>query len=135
MVFGEILKVECIKVVQDLQKFHLDTHGWDDIGYNFLVGGDGAAYEGRGWEKQGAHTKNYNVNAIGIAFIGTFNKVTPPEEQLKAFKNLLQWGIDSQKLDENYKLFGHRQFSPTSSPGQILYDIIKSYPHWSENIN
>ncbi|XP_055686888.1 peptidoglycan-recognition protein LF-like [Lutzomyia longipalpis] len=127
--------VDCIKIVKDLQKFHMDTHGWDDIGYNFLVGGDGSAYEGRGWEKQGAHTKNYNVNAIGIAFIGTFNKVTPPEEQLRAFRNLLQWGIDSKKLDEMYKLFGHRQFSPTSSPGQVLYDIIKKWPHWSENIN
>ncbi len=27
-----------------------------DIGYNFLIGGDGNVYEGRGWDRQGSHT-------------------------------------------------------------------------------
>lgn len=35
----------------------MESKNWDDIGYNFLVGGDGEVYEGRGWDKQGAHTK------------------------------------------------------------------------------
>jgi hypothetical protein len=30
---------------------------WGDIAYNFMVGGDGAVYEGRGWDKQGAHSE------------------------------------------------------------------------------
>ena len=34
--------------------------GWPDIGYNYLVGEDGQAYEGRGWNKEGAHTYGYN---------------------------------------------------------------------------
>jgi len=29
---------------------------WMDLGYSFLVGGDGKVYEGRGWNHQGAHT-------------------------------------------------------------------------------
>lgn len=40
-----------------MQTYHMESKNWDDIAYNFIVGGDGAVYEGRGWEKQGAHTK------------------------------------------------------------------------------
>lgn len=38
--------------------------------YNFLVGGDGLIYEGRGWGKKGAHTFGFNSQSVGIAFIG-----------------------------------------------------------------
>lgn len=37
----------------DVQNYHMDTKGWADIGYNFLVGEDGLAYEGRGWDRLG----------------------------------------------------------------------------------
>ncbi|KAJ6640718.1 Peptidoglycan-recognition protein LC, partial [Pseudolycoriella hygida] len=47
----------CTFRVRYIQTFHMESQGWDDIGYNFLVGGDGAVYEGRGWDKEGAHTK------------------------------------------------------------------------------
>lgn len=40
-----------------MQTYHMESRNWDDIGYNFMVGGDGDVYEGRGWDKQGAHTK------------------------------------------------------------------------------
>jgi len=46
----------CILRVRLMQTFHMESRLWDDIGYNFLIGGDGAIYEGRGWDKQGAHT-------------------------------------------------------------------------------
>jgi N-acetylmuramoyl-L-alanine amidase len=39
--------------------------GWDDIGYNFLVGEDGNIYEGRGWTQTGAHCIGYNSKSIG----------------------------------------------------------------------
>lgn len=47
----------CVFRVRFIQTFHMESRNWDDIAYNFLVGGDGAVYEGRGWHKQGAHTK------------------------------------------------------------------------------
>lgn len=50
----------------------MDHNGWDDIGYNFLVGDDGNIYEGRGWGIKGAHSPKYNANSLGICFIGNF---------------------------------------------------------------
>lgn len=43
-----------------------------DIGYNFLIGGDGRIYEGLGFGIRGEHAPRYNSQSIGIAFIGNF---------------------------------------------------------------
>jgi N-acetylmuramoyl-L-alanine amidase len=48
----------------------MDKKNFSDIGYNFLVGGDGETYEGRGWDMQGAFAKEFNNRSLGIAFIG-----------------------------------------------------------------
>ena len=37
--------------------------GWTDIGYSYLIGDDGNAYEGRGWEWVGSHTCCGNCNS------------------------------------------------------------------------
>jgi len=50
----------------------MDQKEWADIGYNFLVGEDGNVYEGRGWDKQGAHSKLFNSKSIGICIIGDY---------------------------------------------------------------
>lgn len=107
---------------------------FEDIGYNFLVGGDGNAYEGIGWKKQGAHTYRHN-KSICIAFIGDFSKQKPTDGQLEAAQKLIQIGVDGKFLSKNYRLFGHRQLIATESPGKKLYTIIVTWPHWSEDIH
>lgn len=120
----------CTFRVRFIQTFHIESLDFNDIGYNFLVGGDGAAYEGRGWNKEGAHTKGYNKRTICIAFIGTFNKVAPPERQVFAAKLIIKQGLQLNKLSHDYKLYGHRQLMGTESPGAVLYDQITKWPHW-----
>lgn len=112
----------------------MDSREWSDIAYNFLVGGDGSAYEGRGWDKQGSHTRGFNVRSICIAFIGTFNVVTPPDRQIVVAQKLIKEGIQLEKLIPNYKLYGHRQLISTQSPGSVLYEIIKKWDHWTDKI-
>lgn len=56
--------------MQSMQRFHQDDRNWNDIGYNFGVGGDGKAYFGRGWQRVGAHAPKYNYRSIGICVIG-----------------------------------------------------------------
>ncbi|XP_037718247.1 peptidoglycan-recognition protein LC isoform X4 [Drosophila subpulchrella] len=124
----------CSARVNVVQSFHMDSWGWDHIGYNFLVGGDGRVYEGRGWEYVGAHTKGYNTGTIAISFIGTFTKQRPNERQLKACQLLLEEGVRLKKLTPKYRLYGHRQLSATESPGEELYKIIQTWPHWSHEI-
>ncbi|XP_011495716.1 PREDICTED: peptidoglycan-recognition protein SC2-like isoform X2 [Ceratosolen solmsi marchali] len=90
-------QAQCVLNVRVAQTFHIESKGWNDIAYNFLVGGDGLVYEGRGWNIEGAHTFNYNYQSIGISFIGTFNEVEPTKAQLYATEKLIELGIK-----ENY---------------------------------
>lgn len=105
----------------------------DDISYNFLIGGNGYVYIGRGWNIQGRHTNGFNEKSICIAFIGKFIDEAPPVQQLEAAKKLIEEGVSLKKLDENYHLYGHRQLKATESPGQALFDIIKTWDHWTQD--
>jgi len=51
-----ITQEQCNWVVQALQTVHMDYRHNDDIRYNFIIGGNGGIYEGRGWDKEGEHT-------------------------------------------------------------------------------
>ncbi|XP_043505214.1 peptidoglycan-recognition protein LC-like isoform X2 [Polistes fuscatus] len=121
---------ECTLHVRFAQTFHIESRNWSDIGYNFLVGGDGLAYVGRSWDYIGAHAFGYNNKSIGISFIGTFNSVLPPKVQLHAAEKIIELGVKAGKIDKDYKLLGHRQVSKTLSPGDALYSKIKTWPHW-----
>ncbi|KAH0535401.1 peptidoglycan-recognition protein LC-like isoform X1 [Cotesia glomerata] len=125
-------QAECIQRVRLAQTMHIEGNGWDDIGYNFLIGGDGLVYVGRGWDIEGAHAFGFNRKSIGISFIGTFNKETPPRRQIHALEKLIELGVKNEKISVNYKLLGHRQVSETLSPGDVLFGIIKAMDHWSE---
>lgn len=103
---------------------------WNDIGYNFLVGGDGAVYVGRGWDDEGAHTLGHNKRSIGIAFIGDFTKKTPPKRQLDAAQNMIAEGLKIGKIRAYYELYGQCQLTATDSLGDVLYEIIKKWNNW-----
>ncbi|WP_017578594.1 N-acetylmuramoyl-L-alanine amidase [Nocardiopsis valliformis] len=62
---------------RQIQDFHMDDRGWDDIGYNFLVDQEGTIYEGRGWLVVGAHAAPNNTSHIGVCFIGSDGDATP----------------------------------------------------------
>lgn len=125
-------QAQCVFHVRFIQTFHIESRNWWDIGYNFLVGGDGEAYEGRGWKSEGAHTYGYNSRSIGIAFIGTFNSFKPPQRQIAACKQLIAKGVELGYIKKDYKLLAARQLQTTQSPGAALYEDIKTWDHWSK---
>ena len=73
---------------------HSLSLGWSDIAYNFLIGNDGAVYEGRGWDYQGATAKGWNNVSIGIAFIGKYLDNLPSAQAIDAAKSFLQYMVD-----------------------------------------
>ncbi|XP_049828073.1 uncharacterized protein LOC126267162 isoform X3 [Schistocerca gregaria] len=121
----------CTHLIRFLQTFHIESRGWSDIIYNFLVGGDGYVYEGRGWSVVGAHTFGYNNRSIGLNMVGTFTKALPSEAQMLALRQLIELGVREGFIAENYKLLGHRQLANTESPGTRLYEELMTWPHWS----
>ena len=125
-------QADCVFIVRHVQTFHIESNGWNDIGYSFLVGGDGNVYEGRGWDTEGAFALGYNRRAIGIAFIGTFVSELPVPKQLRAGQQLIDLGVKLGKIARDYKLLAHRQLSSTESPGLAFFELLKTWPHWAE---
>lgn len=120
----------CKPSVQIIQRFHIDSKKFSDIGYNFLIGGDGCVYIGRGWNYVGAHTKRYNLKSVGIALIGTFNIFQPTELQMNATAKLINLGMKLSKISQSYVLNGMCQLSFSQSPGKVVYDIILKWDHF-----
>ncbi|KAK9881785.1 hypothetical protein WA026_017302 [Henosepilachna vigintioctopunctata] len=126
-------EASCSDMLTSIQNFHMNTLDFHDIGYNFMVGGDGKIYEGAGWHKVGAHTYKFNTKSIGLAFIGNFSNALPEDISLKAAKDFIECGIRLGELDEKVKLLGAKQVSSTLSPGLKLFRELKKWKHWSEN--
>nr|XP_020034904.1 peptidoglycan recognition protein 4 isoform X2 [Castor canadensis] len=121
---------ECRLLVRDLQSYFMDSLNKCDIGYNFVVGQDGGVYEAAGWNGQGSHTAGYNDIALSVTFMGIFSGTPPNALSLKAAQDLIQCAVDKGHLTPNYLLMGHSDVTNTLSPGQALYNIIKSWPHF-----
>lgn len=59
--------------LRSIQAYHMDTRGWCDVGYHFLVTQDGRVWEGRAIDFVGAHVGNNNSGNAGISWVGCFH--------------------------------------------------------------
>uniref|UniRef100_A0A3Q2PMM1 Peptidoglycan recognition protein 5 n=1 Tax=Fundulus heteroclitus TaxID=8078 RepID=A0A3Q2PMM1_FUNHE len=115
---------ECKDGLLGIQRLHMEDRHFDDIGYNFLIGGDGSVFEGRGWGVMGAHTKGHNGDSLGIAFMGNFNNDTPNKEAMLSVKQLLRSGVSQGFIRSEFGLYGHRDLGATECPGENLYAAL-----------
>ncbi|XP_069701774.1 peptidoglycan-recognition protein LA-like [Periplaneta americana] len=123
--------VKCSAQMRSIQDYHMGNElELPDIGYSFVIGGDGNVYEGRGWDATNMHTGFVKRCNIGISLIGNFVHDTPTNGQLEALKDLIELGVKLEKIDQNYKLVPMNETYDTMSPGPVLYGIIKKWPHF-----
>lgn len=123
---------DCTRCVRKIQS---GTVGYSDIRWNFLIGGDGNVYEGRGWDHVGAHTQTYNEKSIGISFIGTFDTIKPRKRQLRAAQHLIDLGVKKKKLTNNYILAVRREIVGDENPGAALCNIIRTWLHYKRDVD
>ncbi|KAJ8317122.1 hypothetical protein KUTeg_005026 [Tegillarca granosa] len=122
---------QCIQALKGIQNYHIDSRGYNDIGYSFLIGQDGNVYEGRGWNSQGAHTKNHNDHSFAASFMGNFMSHLPVQKALDAAQALIECGVAKGYIEGDYSLYGHRDVKATSCPGDSLYNHIRAWPHYN----
>src|SRR3990172_8545207 len=58
-----------MEAVRSIERYHVREKGWAGIGYSFLITQSGHTYEGRGWQRVGAHTPGRNSSAYGVCFL------------------------------------------------------------------
>lgn len=137
-------------LVQSICLFHKYVHGWNDIGYNFLVDRYGQIFEGRagGIDEPtvGAQAGGYNFASTGVAVIGDFTGAPPTAAAMRALAHVLAWklalhGVPARGETEvvvssggraysRYRpgssvrlnrISGHRDGDSTTCPGNALY--------------
>ena len=139
---------EVPSIILSICRYHRNSNGWNDIGYNFLVDKFGTLWEGRagGIDQAvvGAQAQGYNSHSTGIAEIGTHSDVPATTATLDAIARLIKWklplhGAPTQGTVtltsgggslNRYKsgtpvtldrISGHRDGDNTSCPGDALY--------------
>jgi hypothetical protein len=135
-------------IVLGIAKYHRDTNGWNDIGYNFLVDQYGQVFEGRagGVEQAviGAQAQGYNSQSTGVAVLGTFTDAPIPAAAMASIAQLLGWKLSLHGVPceggltivsgggslNRYpsgtpvamqRISGHRDGDKTECPGNTLY--------------
>jgi putative cell wall-binding protein len=136
-------------VVQGIYRYHTQSNGWNDMGYNLLVDRFGTIYEGRhgGVDRAviGAHAGGFNTGTSGIALIGDFSNVAPGAPGRRGLETILAWKADVHHVDASAKttmtsagstlyssgrqvsldtISGHRDVSATACPGVQLYNQL-----------
>lgn len=115
----------CASLVRGIQNFHMDSRGWQDIAYNFLVCPHEYIFEGRGLNiangANGTNTGNRTSHAI-CSLAGEGNDF--PVEEKRAFKYCVKHIADRTKAPND--AIGHRDHKATACPGNDRYNWIHS---------
>ena len=140
--FTASTRAECAARLRAIQAFHMDTNGWNDIGYAWVVCRHGEVFQGReddddATDVQGAHD-GFNRGSTGLSLLGYFHPPYdqhPTQEQLSSLVGLIAWisglrGIDpaGRSLYEAFgadvdNVYGHREVKDTSCPGDHLFAL------------
>jgi hypothetical protein len=126
------------------------VHGWNDIGYNFVVDLYGRIFEARAGGIAeaviGAHAGGFNAYSTGVSVLGTFSSTPISTAARHALESLLAWklplhgvpaeghvavrvtpgGAHWSKFRANQRvslprIAGHRDGDSTICPGDALY--------------
>ena len=115
--------------IAGIQNYHMDTNGWSDIGYHYLIGPDGTIFKGRDDKTIGSHAVP-NTGNIGICLIGDFDAARDVLEgaQREALLQLLAYLSVKYSLPPNdpevKRIYGHHDFSTKTCPGTTVYDNL-----------
>lgn len=124
--------------VRGVWNFHVNSNGWSDIGYNWLIDPKGVIYQGRAWvdtndNSQGAHFCGYNRQTMGVCMLGDYNSIVPSDAALRSLVRLLAYRASANAINPRGVAFhessarnlnnisGHRDGCSTDCPGNMLY--------------
>lgn len=115
---------ECVAYWKRTRSFHTGpSRGWADIGYSFMACAHGYVMEGRGLfrtqaAQPGGNTSHYSVTLA----TGPTDEIT--DAQINAVRQLRRWLMEPATSIAGTVL-GHRDFIPTSCPGNKAYALVK----------
>lgn len=127
---AETSKAHAFALSRQIQKFHMDSRGWDDIGEQLTISRGGHVMEGRAGSLSaigrnglvvGAQSLHHNRHTIGIENEGTYIKDDVPHRLWVSLVEVCTWLCTAHDLDPATAIVGHRDYNSTDCPGDTLY--------------
>ncbi len=111
--------------ILNIQKWSMGKDkNWIDVPYHFLVGLDGAVFEGRDINTLGQSNTSEDVDGqIQIALLGNFEEQEPTKKQINALVNLIAMLCKQHKISPEM-IKTHKDFSVTQCPGKNLLSFF-----------
>lgn len=123
---------ECANKVLGIQGVDVAGKGMPDIAYNYLIGGDGGVYVGRGADVQ----SDGRNDTLDIAYIGNYlapyDKMSDQMEE--SGKKLISRLLEKKKLTQEYIIVAHNQTENSTSPGENIFKKIVHWPHYDSGL-
>lgn len=118
----------CATQIQAIQRDHMQTRGYGDIGYHFLIDPSGRIWQGRDVRYQGAHASgDNNVGNLGICLLGNFLRGReghkPTEAQVAAMQRLVVQLLQRYRLAPE-AIYCHSHFKNTACPGPLMEPLV-----------
>jgi N-acetylmuramoyl-L-alanine amidase len=141
-------------MLRGIQVYHMNTLGYCDIAYNFVIDRFGGIWEARdgGVDKPviGGHAGGFNTGSVGVALLGNNSTAAVPDAQYRSLVQLLRWRLSIARIDPSlgfivtvgaspcncqqypvgYTIFlpsaivGHRDVDKTECPGNEAYKLL-----------
>ncbi len=106
------------------QAFHIDTRGWPDLAYHFIVDAAGNVYEGRDSAMRGDTATDYDPTGhLLVCCEGDFDRQPLPDPQRHSLEAMLAWGVSTYGLTVD-TIAGHGDYASTNCPGAALRDLL-----------
>ncbi|XP_041973629.1 peptidoglycan-recognition protein SC2-like [Aricia agestis] len=123
-------RFQCIETMMMIQENDL-RRGFGDIEPNFLVGGKGLVFEGRGANVFSAMVTAWNEKSITISFIGNYVTDIPDQAQFDHLNIILTSLVKHGILRRDYIVYGQCQVQPlTVRPGPQIMRRMSNFQHW-----
>lgn len=142
-------------VVRSYYNYHVNTLGWIDIGYNYIVDKYGNFFQGRHnpnlptTDVRGAHAGAANNGSIGVNYPGNLDVEIATAIQMQRVSELLAWWFDHKAYDplsseemqtQAYgvqiqpRITGHRDINNTTCPGNDLHSRLPDLRNMTKQI-
>jgi peptidoglycan hydrolase-like protein with peptidoglycan-binding domain len=114
-----------METVRQIQKFHQDSRGWNDIAYSWLYSPVRRQfYEGRGVKIAQAAQTGHNRDSHSLCVLGNFDRDPVPLHVIDDVAEWAGWHRDTQLGPGGY--VGHRDLGTTATacPGRNLHALL-----------
>lgn len=114
------------EIMRLFERFHVSrlTQTSPRIAYSFVVMQSGRVYEGCGWNRVGAHTKDLNSSSYGVCLPIHGGQTIPTKKAREAILNLRIEGVTQGYLTDNHRVAGHQDYNKPGCPGNLVYEAI-----------